>query len=96
MFGIEATDAVFTTIEQHELNSPSPRKGLDGRFVSLTRELALPQNLANPLLCDFGFAVLSDDGREHREDVQPDAYRAPEVILKAPWTYSSYRLISGT
>jgi hypothetical protein len=29
-----------------------------------------------------------DDGVEYREDIQPDIYRAPEVILDIPWTYS--------
>jgi serine/threonine protein kinase len=88
MFGIGATDAAFINFEQEELKSPSPRKEVDGRFIYLTRELPMPQQLANPVLCDFGSAVPLDDGREHREDVQPDAYRAPEVILEAPWTYS--------
>lgn len=72
MLGIGATDMAFTTFEQEELKNPSPRKELDGRFVYLTRELPMPQDLANPVLCDFGSAVPLDDGREHREDVQPD------------------------
>ncbi|RGP76942.1 cmgc srpk kinase [Fusarium longipes] len=38
-----------------------------------------------PILCDFGSAVVGDI--EHTEDIQPDIYRAPEVILEAPWTY---------
>lgn len=33
-------------------------------------------------------AVPLDDGLEHREDIQPDVYRSPEVILDIPWTYS--------
>lgn len=35
----------------------------------------------------FGSAVIVEDGEKHSEDVQPDFYRAPEVILQAPWTY---------
>jgi serine/threonine-protein kinase SRPK3 len=88
MFGVGATDRAFTTFEQNELQTPSPRKELDGRFIYLTRELPLPEDLANPVLCDFGSAVPLDDDREHREDIQPNAYRAPEVIIEAPWTYS--------
>ncbi|GLA50073.1 hypothetical protein AnigIFM63604_006092 [Aspergillus niger] len=38
-----------------------------------------------PILCDFGSAVPGDI--EHSEDIQPDIYRAPEVILEAPWGY---------
>lgn len=86
MFGIGTTDAAFTAFEQDELQNLSPRKELDGRFIYLTRELPMPQGLANPVLCDFGSAVPLDDGREHREDIQPNAYRAPEVIIEAPWT----------
>lgn len=41
--------------------------------------------MAAPVLCDFGSAVAGD--MEHTEDVQPDVYRAPEVILEAPWSY---------
>ncbi|RKK83764.1 hypothetical protein BFJ69_g2501 [Fusarium oxysporum] len=37
------------------------------------------------VLCDFGSAVPGDV--EHCEDIQPDIYRAPEVILQAPWSY---------
>jgi hypothetical protein len=37
-------------------------------------------------LCDFGSAV--SGGVEHVEDIQPNIYRAPEVILQVPWTYS--------
>lgn len=46
----------------------------------------MPKNLGAPILCDFGSAVMGDE--EHSEDIQPDIYRAPEVILQAPWSYS--------
>ena len=36
-------------------------------------------------MSDFG-SVVSEDV-EHEEDVQPNVYRAPEVCLKAPWSY---------
>ena len=45
----------------------------------------MPKKWDAPVLCDFGSAVPGDV--EHLEDVQPDAYRAPEVILEAPWSY---------
>ncbi|KAK4231101.1 kinase-like domain-containing protein [Podospora fimiseda] len=86
MCGIGPNDPTFATFEQEELQDPSLRKVLDGRYIYLTRELAIPEDLLNPLLCDFGSAVPLYDGREHREDIQPDVYRAPEVILEAPWT----------
>ncbi|WAO89789.1 Protein kinase domain-containing protein [Fusarium falciforme] len=45
----------------------------------------MPNTWGAPVLCDFGSAVTGDI--EHTEDIQPDIYRAPEVILEAPWPY---------
>ncbi|KAK3307672.1 kinase-like domain-containing protein [Chaetomium strumarium] len=85
MFGIE-DDSVFATFEEQELLEPSARKLLDGnRAIYVSRELPMPKKWGVPVLCDFGSAV--PGGMEHSEDVQPDVYRAPEVILEAPWSY---------
>ncbi|TPX13086.1 uncharacterized protein E0L32_006512 [Thyridium curvatum] len=84
MFGIE-DESVFRTFEEQELVDPSPRKIVHDRVVYLSRELQMPKNWAAPVLCDFGSAVVGN--QEHTEDVQPDIYRAPEVILEAPWSY---------
>ncbi|KAE8330588.1 kinase-like protein [Aspergillus sergii] len=82
-----ADDSVFIKSEDDELQNPSPRKELDGRAIYLSRELEiLPGKIGAPVLCDLGSATLGSI--EHSEDVQPDIYRAPEVILKAPWSYS--------
>ncbi|KAB5578690.1 serine threonine protein kinase, CMGC group [Coniochaeta sp. 2T2.1] len=59
--------------------------GLDDRTIYPSRELEKPKKVGAPVLCDFGSAVVGDV--EHTEDVQPDIYRAPEVILEAPWSY---------
>lgn len=84
MFGID-DDSVFSTFEEQELLDPSPRKLVGGRVIYLSRELQMPKNWDAPVLCDFGSAVAGD--KEHLEDIQPDIYRAPEVILEAPWSY---------
>ncbi|KAI1354392.1 serine threonine protein kinase, CMGC group [Xylaria sp. FL0043] len=84
MFGI-ADDSVFSDFEQQEQRDPSPRKVLDDRTIYISRELDMPKRLGAPVLCDFGSAVFGDE--EHQEDVQPNVYRAPEVILRAPWSY---------
>lgn len=47
----------------------------------------MPKKWGAPVLCDFGSAVPGDV--EHSEDIQPNIYRAPEVILGAPWSYSA-------
>lgn len=83
-----ADSSVLAEFEAEELNKPSPRKEVDGSIIYQTRRLGMPRNFGAPVLCDFGSAVPLDDGREHLEDIQPDVYRAPEVILDIPWTYS--------
>ncbi len=85
MFEI-ADDAVLVDFEQRELQTPCARKETQGRCIYTSRELMMPRNLGAPVLCDFGSAVVG--GVEHLEDVQPNIYRAPEVILHVPWTYS--------
>lgn len=84
MFSVE-DDSVFSDFEEQELVDPSPRKLADGRAIYLSRKLRMPNIWGAPVLCDFGSAVAGDI--EHTEDVQPDIYRAPEVILEAPWSY---------
>ena len=86
MFDI-ADDSVFSEYEEIELQNPSSRKELlDGRTIYTSRNLRAPKNIGAPILCDFGSAVFGDD--EHLEDVQPDVYRASEVILEVPWSYN--------
>ncbi|KAL4807996.1 kinase-like domain-containing protein [Aspergillus unguis] len=86
MFGI-ADDSVFSDFVEEELQNPCPRKEIDARTIYMSRELRMPKEWGAPVLCDFGSAMLGD--REHFEDIQPNIYRAPEVILEAPWTYSA-------
>jgi serine/threonine protein kinase len=85
---LPADSSILTEFENQELNEPSPRKEVDGSLIYLSREMGTPETFGAPVLCDFGSAVPLDDGLEHREDIQPDVYRAPEVILDIPWTYS--------
>ncbi|KAI1179515.1 serine threonine protein kinase, CMGC group [Nemania sp. FL0916] len=85
MLGIN-DDSVFTAFEEQELRDPSPRKEIgNDRVIYVSRELRMPKKLGAPVLCDFGSAVAGDE--EHFEDVQPNVYRAPEVILGASWSY---------
>ncbi|SMY20667.1 unnamed protein product [Zymoseptoria tritici ST99CH_1A5] len=83
-----ADSSVLAEFEAEELKKPSPRKEVDGSIIYQTRRLGMPRDFGAPVLCDFGSAVPLDDGREHLDDIQPDIYRAPEVILDIPWTYS--------
>lgn len=85
MFDFE-DNSVFEDYENAELEKPSPRKEAQGRTIYVSRQLRMPKEIGAPVLCDFGSAVSGDE--ERLEDVQPDIYRAPEVILEAPWTSS--------
>ncbi|KAI1821796.1 kinase domain protein [Xylaria intraflava] len=84
MFGI--TDfSVFNDFEEQEMNDPCPRKELEGRIIYTSRKIKSPGQIGPPVLCDFGSAVFG--GGENLECVQPNVYRAPEVILRAPWDH---------
>lgn len=85
---VGADKAVLQAFEDKELTEPCPRKEVDGRTIFLSRELNTPKRPGEPALCDFGSAQYLNDGIEHREDIQPNVYRAPEIILDIPWTYS--------
>ncbi|KAG6069688.1 hypothetical protein E4U16_007491 [Claviceps sp. LM84 group G4] len=85
---LEADEAVFRAFEQAELDEPCPRKELDGRTIYESRELNIPRVIGAPVLCDFGSAIPLDDGTDRWKKIQPDVYRAPEVILDIPWTSS--------
>ena len=82
-----ADDSVFAKYGEDELHDPCPRKEVEGRIIYTTRELSMPKDQDVPVLCDFGAAL--PGGVEHLEDIQPDIYRAPEVILESGWTYSA-------
>ncbi|CAG7975451.1 unnamed protein product [Penicillium salamii] len=88
MFGIK-DDSVFTEFEKYELERPVPRKEVDadGRMIYMSQELNIPKNVGAPVLCDFGSAMLGD--QPHSVCVQPQIYRAPEVLLGVPWTFSA-------
>ncbi|KAM4060683.1 kinase [Hirsutella rhossiliensis] len=76
-----ATDpAVFSSIEQAEFERPSPRKILPDRVIHTSR--AMPITFGSPVICDFGAARI---GENHRGDVMPGVYRAPEVIMDMEW-----------
>lgn len=88
MFGIK-DDSVFTDFEEYELQKPVPRKEVDtdGRTIYMSQELKIPKQVSSPILCDFGSAVHGD--QYHSVFIQPQIYRAPEVILGVPWTFTA-------
>lgn len=85
---LAANEDVLTIFEKAELKEPCPRKELEGRTIYVSRELSIPESWDAPILSDFGSTIRLDDGAEHRDDIQPNVYRSPEVIMDIPWSYS--------
>ncbi|KAJ5093887.1 kinase-like protein [Penicillium angulare] len=88
MFGFK-DHSVFTDFEENELQNPVPRKevGTNGRMIYRSQHLKEPQTILPSILCDLGSAMHGD--QYHSVFIQPRIYRAPEVILGAPWTFSA-------
>lgn len=80
--------AVFAEYERAELEDPTPRKEVDAnRNIYFSRDFCAPRDIGAPVLCDLGSAV---HGRgPHTSFIQPKFYRAPEVVLGVPWTFSA-------
>ncbi|KAL9609834.1 MAG: hypothetical protein Q9167_005422 [Letrouitia subvulpina] len=87
LLGIEDKSIIQKFIKA-EQEHPSARKEVQGYPVYASRAFESPsgKSIGEPLLSDFGSAVSGEV--EHDEDVQPNVYRAPEMCLKAPWSYS--------
>ncbi|MCJ1317097.1 hypothetical protein MMC15_002419 [Xylographa vitiligo] len=79
-------ESILADFEKAEFEHPSPRKVDRGRTIYTTRKLGFPKTAGHPVLSDFGLArfgnLMNDD------DIQPELYRAPEVILELKWSYS--------
>lgn len=79
-------DSIFREWDDSEATDPSPRKVNDDYTIYLSRPFRRKKGWSGygmPLLSDFGEARI---GEVHDGLVQPDIYRAPEVILGVSWT----------
>ncbi|KAL2863743.1 kinase-like domain-containing protein [Aspergillus lucknowensis] len=82
-------EGVLEDFEKAEKEDPSPRKMInDERSIYATRNFRHPRNNAwgYPVLCDFGEARIGP--RHSHEWIQPEVYRAPEIILELDWSHS--------
>ena len=68
--------------EQAEVEQAIPRKVLDYRTVYVSRPL--PFTSGYPRLCDLGEA--RSGIQDHYDDIMPDIYRAPEVLMGMSWS----------
>ena len=74
---------VLVDFEERERDKPSARKVLKDRTIYTSS--SFPPSNGIPLLSDFGEARFGEG--ENHEDIMPNVYRAPEVILKMNWDY---------
>lgn len=72
-------------LEQSELTEPSPRKISGDRIIYESQAFAITgaKSVGRPILCDFGQACTRD--MKHNHLIQPNQYRAPEVIFGMEW-----------
>ncbi|PWY95934.1 kinase domain protein [Aspergillus sclerotioniger CBS 115572] len=76
---------ILEALTRDELETPSPRKLVDGVPVYASRRFGLPRTFGRVVLSDFGSAVRGDERRNH--GAQPYVYRSPEVMLKTDSSY---------
>jgi serine/threonine protein kinase len=80
-----ADETILEDFEKAEAESPSPTKVIDDiRTIYRSRKLRLPTGdlWGQPVLCDFGEARIGD---LHSDLIQPELYRAPEVLFEMEW-----------
>ncbi|KND89237.1 Serine/threonine-protein kinase SRPK [Tolypocladium ophioglossoides CBS 100239] len=82
-------ESLLHDFETAEADEPSPTKVIDNtRTIYGSRKLGLPKGSlwGQPVLCDFGQARI---GESHRGLIQPELYRAPEVLFDMEWNSSA-------
>ncbi|OJZ91030.1 hypothetical protein ASPFODRAFT_78077 [Aspergillus luchuensis CBS 106.47] len=74
---------VLSEFEEQISSKPAPRKVLQDRTIYTSSPFPAGDGL--PLLGDLGEARFAEE--EQCDNIMPDYYRAPEVILKSHWDY---------
>ena len=85
--------SLFDEVAKSEAILPSLRKVSGDRIIYVSRNnfgnpFASKHPVNNLKIVDFDNAVRGDVPSPHRKLIQPHPYRAPEVILGAPWSYN--------
>lgn len=87
LLGIES-QAVIDDSVNDEAEEPTPRKLEGSRAIYPSRNFGdLQSPPGPPKIADFGLAVWGDVSQPHNHPIQADLFEAPEVILRAGWTY---------
>ncbi|OBT91268.1 hypothetical protein VE02_00350 [Pseudogymnoascus sp. 03VT05] len=81
-----ADSSIVEQLDTKEIAESSFYKSVNGYNIYRSAIFGIPTRFGRPILCDFS---LARNGQvEHCHDIQPDPYRAPEVILEMPWGYA--------
>ncbi|KAF2019621.1 kinase domain protein [Aaosphaeria arxii CBS 175.79] len=83
-------ESILDDFEKAEIEQPSPTKPInDTHTIYTSRKLRLPKDSlwGQPVLCDFGQACIG--AGPHRGLIQPEVYRAPEVLFDMGWSSSA-------
>ena len=80
-------DKCFQRAEELELRDPCDRK-IDGDRVIYTSRGVFHTSIDRMVLSDFGEARCGMNSDPYYDDIQPLEYRAPEVLLEVPFSYS--------
>lgn len=84
MLSIKDTDILDALVED-EWDMPSARKIIKDRVIYASTGLEIPDEPGDPVIADFGDARIDEGPFEFEEEVMPDVYRAPEIVLGVPW-----------
>jgi serine/threonine protein kinase len=78
--------SIVEQLDTKEIAASSLYKSVNGYNLYKSANFVIPTRFGRPTLCDFS---LARNGQvEHCHDIQPDPYRAPEVVLEMPWGYA--------
>ncbi|KAJ5775544.1 kinase domain protein [Penicillium nucicola] len=82
--------SILDAVVHDEIENPLPQKNVKDRTIYLSRNNFGLQvdNLGRPVITDFGLSVEGDQG-PYNHPIQPNGFRAPEVIIGANWDYST-------
>ncbi|KAI0431806.1 CMGC protein kinase [Xylaria sp. FL1042] len=78
--------SIVEQLDTKEIAASSLYKSVNGYNLYKSANFGIPTRFGRPILCDFSLA--RNGQAEHCHDIQPDPYRAPEVILEMPWGYA--------
>jgi len=78
-------EEILLALEASELETPSPRKVIGDRLIYQSRELQRPRQWGSLVLTDFGEARVGQ--QRYRHTIQPELYRAPEILLHLDWNH---------